>query len=366
MTIINSIKMALFHPEVYQKDWINQQRQGLGNCDPALLEKSIYALTLLGHLSRSGLPFIFKGGTSLMLHLPKIQRLSIDIDIVSPTGDAELDRVVRQIGRTAPFIGQKEDDRGARGLPQRRHFKFFFNSPFDTRRESAVLLDVVQEENIVHGLDKKPIQTPFLQAEEEMEVELPTIESLLGDKLTAFAPTTTGVPLRKADGAEGEVMQVAKQLFDVGILFEYATDFVEVAKTYEAVQAQEAKYRNLKITREDSLDDSFNACLGVIATKPKFRQQYADTDLLLGGFGKLRGHLTWPKFNENDQRTLAARTAYLATALKGSRDLIRYTRSPEQLEGLKAASLSGHPLSWLDSIKSINDEAYFYMHNALI
>jgi hypothetical protein len=52
--------------------------------------------------------------------------------------------------------------------------------------------------------------------------------------------------------------------------------------------------------------------------------------------------------------------------LKGSRDLIRYTRSPEQLEGLKAASLSGHPLSWLDSIKSINDEAYFYMHNALV
>jgi hypothetical protein len=33
--------MNLFRPEVYQKDWINQQRKGLGNCDPALLEKSI-------------------------------------------------------------------------------------------------------------------------------------------------------------------------------------------------------------------------------------------------------------------------------------------------------------------------------------
>ena len=46
----------MFHPEVYEKGWINQQRKHLGNCDPALLEKSIYALTLLGHLCRSGLP----------------------------------------------------------------------------------------------------------------------------------------------------------------------------------------------------------------------------------------------------------------------------------------------------------------------
>ena len=108
----------MFHPEVYEKGWINRQRKGLGNCDPALLEKSIYALTLLGQLSRSRLPFIFKGGTSLMLHLPRIQRLSIDIDIVSPAGDAELERVVAQSGQTPPVIGHEEDDRGARGLPQ--------------------------------------------------------------------------------------------------------------------------------------------------------------------------------------------------------------------------------------------------------
>ena len=359
----------MFHPEVYEKKWINQQRKGLGNCQAILLEKSIYALTLLGHLSRSGLPFIFKGGTSLMLHLPKIQRLSIDIDIVSPAEDAELERVVAQIGQTPPFIGHEEDDRGARGLPQRRHFKFFFNSPFDTRSKSAVLLDVVQEQDIVHGCTKKPIQASFLTPEEEIEVELPTIESLLGDKLTAFAPTTTGVPLRKADGSIGEVMQVAKQLFDVGILFEHAADFGEVTKTYNEVQAQEAAYREetlgRKVSRDESLDDTFNACLGIIATKPKIQQAYTDTDLLLDGFGKLKGHLTWPKFQPNDQRTLAARTAYLTAALKDGKTPVRFEQTPTQLEALKAASLNGHDLSWLDGIKSINAEAYFYIHAAL-
>jgi hypothetical protein len=359
----------MFHPEVYEKDWINRQRKGLGNCQANLLEKSIYALTLLGNLSRSGLPFIFKGGTSLMLHLPKIQRLSIDIDIVSPAEDAELERVVAQIGQTTPFIGHEEDNRGARGLPQRRHFKFFFNSPFDTRSKSAVLLDVVQEQDIVHGCTKKPIQASFLTPEEEIEVELPTIESLLGDKLTAFAPTTTEVPLRKDDGTVGEVMQVAKQLFDVGILFEHAEDFAAVAKTYNEVQAQEAAYREgklgRKVSRDESLEDAFNASLGIIATKPKIQQAYKDTGLLLDGFGKLKGHLTWPNFKPHDQRTLAARAAYLTTAIKNGKSLVRYEQTPAQLQALKSASLNGHALSWLDGIKSINAEAYFYMHEAL-
>jgi hypothetical protein len=363
----------MFHTRVYSKDWITQQRKNLGNCDPALLEKSIYALTLLGHLCRSGLPFIFKGGTSLMLHLPTIQRLSIDIDIVCPAEDAELERVVAEIGETSPFHRQVEDNRGIRGLPQRRHFKFFFHSPFDTRNESAVLLDVVQEKDIVHSCTKKPIQTSFLQPDEEIMVELPTIESLLGDKLTAFAPTTTGVPLRRSDGSEGDVMQVAKQLFDVGILFDHAEDIADVAKTYDAVQAQEAGYREeqlgKKVTKEETLNDTFNACLGVIASKPKIRKLYPDTDLLLSGFSKLRGHLNWPKFSENDQRTLAAKTAFLAWQLKGGvkyyLNTSRYLRTPEQLEGLKAASLNGHELNWIDGIRAINDEAYYYLHEAL-
>jgi len=355
----------MFKLEAYQGDWIREKRQELGNCDPGLLEKSIYALTLLGLLQRSGLPFIFKGGTSLMLHLPSIQRLSIDIDIVSPAGDDELERVVAKIGQTEPFIDSDEDDRGVRGLPHRRHFKFFFNSPFAGRKQAYVLLDVVQEKEVVHQCVKKPIRTSFLEPEEELIVDLPTVESLLADKLTAFAPNTIGVPYRRGDGSVGQVMQVAKQLFDVGILFEHAQDFAEVVKTYDAVQAQEVHYRSKVISREESLDDSFNTCLGLMATRPKIQQAYPDTDLLIDGFRKLAGHLTWPKFQQNDQRTLAGRTAYLAAALKSGKEIIRYSRSAEQIEALKAASLKNHSLSWLDGIKALNDEAYFYMHEAL-
>jgi len=40
------------------------------------LERSIYALTPAGYLVESGLPFIFKGGTSLLLHLPTVRPVS--------------------------------------------------------------------------------------------------------------------------------------------------------------------------------------------------------------------------------------------------------------------------------------------------
>lgn len=187
----------MFPPSTYTRAWADEKRRELGNCDPVLLEKCVHALTLLGFLAESGLPFIFKGGTSLLLHLPQISRLSIDIDIVSPATDDELDRVVQKIGSMDPFSGMEESHRNQsserEALPRRRHFKFFFRSDRAKDGEAAVLLDVVQEKECPHVTVQRPISTSFLVPEREIAVTLTTIESLLGDKLTAFAPTTTGV-----------------------------------------------------------------------------------------------------------------------------------------------------------------------------
>ncbi len=46
------------------------------------MENMIYALHLLEQLKLSGLDFIFKGGTSLILMLEEPQRFSVDIDII--------------------------------------------------------------------------------------------------------------------------------------------------------------------------------------------------------------------------------------------------------------------------------------------
>jgi hypothetical protein len=363
----------MFPPSTYTRAWADEKRRELGNCDPVLLEKCVHALTLLGLLAESGLPFIFKGGTSLLLHLPQISRLSIDIDIVSPATDDELNRVVQKIGKLTPFIRAVESERDKNSeresLPRRRHFKFFFRSERAKDGEAAVLLDVVQEKECPHVTVQRPIRTSFLVPEREIAVTLPTIESLLGDKLTAFAPTTTGVRLRRSNGSPGDVMQVAKQLFDVGVLFAHAANFAEITRVYDGVQAQEASYRGNAHTREETLTDTLNACLGATALKPAHYAVFPDTPLLLDGFNKLRGHLTDPKFDTEKRRVLAARAGLLAAYLQSGRSLdletIRYTQSEMQLDNLRAASLRGHPHDWLDRIKPTNPEAYHYWHIAL-
>ena len=50
--------------------------------DPALLERVVFAFGLLEAIRRVEMPFIFKGGTCLILLLKHPMRLSTDIDIV--------------------------------------------------------------------------------------------------------------------------------------------------------------------------------------------------------------------------------------------------------------------------------------------
>lgn len=360
----------LFPERVYRREWADQERRRLGNCDPGLLERCVVALTLLGHLAESGLPFLFKGGTSLLLHLESVRRLSIDIDIVCRASDSELDRVVREIGGQPPFLGFESDVRGTAGgreqLPQRRHFKLWFASDRATGGRAYVLLDVVQEADWKHDTVQLPIRTSFLEPEREVCVRLPTLEALLGDKLTAFAPTTTGVRLRRPDGEEGELMQVAKQLFDIGVLFERAMDFEAIRRTYEGVQAQESGYRQHRHDRNASLDDTLRASLGLAGTRVKKAPKtlFQDTPLLLKGFAKLKGHLTQDRIDDRALHTFAARAGVLAAHLRAGRSLdlasARYQHSATQIEALRHASLRDHPHAWLDGIKPIHPEAFHY------
>lgn len=281
-----------------------------------------------------------------------------------------MDAVVDAIGRRAPFLRSQEDDRGARGLPQRRHFKFFYRSALPGNVEQELLLDVVVEAREVHTIVMRPIRTSFLEPEHEHLVRVPTVESLLGDKLTAFAPHTTGVPFYRQSGEE-QLQQVAKQLFDIGVLFDVATDFDAVAKSYNAVSAQESEYRGNQHSREEALEDTWRACIALTATKPAILANYPDAPLLHDGLDKMRGHITTPAYVADIQarRKLAAKAAVLAAHLRAGVPFdfasARYTRSAEQLDSLRAATLNGTPLAWIDGVKAANDEAYYYWHRAI-
>lgn len=183
----------MIDPKCFGAEWQERKRSELGGCDPVLLEKTIHAFALLDALAEKGLEFIFKGGTSLLLRLPRIRRLSIDADIICEQPDSSLDRLLAEVSQSRPFTRMAEDGRGPNRLPSRRHFKFYY-VPLDPRNPAPfVLLDVVKERSLYPKVEALPLRTAFVEGDGSLLV--PTVEGLLGDKLTAFGPNTTGIPL---------------------------------------------------------------------------------------------------------------------------------------------------------------------------
>jgi hypothetical protein len=70
---------------------------------------------------------------------------------------------------------------------------------------------------------------------ETLKVKAPKIEAILGDKLTAFAPNTTGVHFNNPRILEYSSHQVFKQLFDIAQLFGMMEDYQVVKYTYVSV-----------------------------------------------------------------------------------------------------------------------------------
>ena len=68
-----------------------------GVAPPHLAELVVHCLELVALLSRSGLPFRFKGGNSQLVLLESPARFSIDVDIVTTVDKVELTRVVEAI-----------------------------------------------------------------------------------------------------------------------------------------------------------------------------------------------------------------------------------------------------------------------------
>ena len=67
--------------ENYTSEHILRLRDETG-ADPSILERTVFAFGLLEAIRSVDMPFIFKGGTSLLVMLDEPRRLSTDIDII--------------------------------------------------------------------------------------------------------------------------------------------------------------------------------------------------------------------------------------------------------------------------------------------
>lgn len=94
----------MINPKTITSEWLNKVSKENKNADKILIEKVIRALLLLEGLVKQQVEFIFKGGTSLMLYFNSTERFSIDIDIILPKENKDLNIVLDKVAKEQGFL----------------------------------------------------------------------------------------------------------------------------------------------------------------------------------------------------------------------------------------------------------------------
>lgn len=346
----------MIHPESRTLSWIEQAAKDNKVKDIALVEKTIRAFSLLEALVRSGCPFLFKGGSSLMLHLDTGKRLSIDIDIICPPG-TRIEDYLEKYSEEYGFGEVKLVDRISRTDIPKQHAKFFYQVAYPTGgHQDKILLDVLFEEIHYSDIVELPIQSRLLKTYgEPVMVKLPSKEDLLGDKLTAFAPHTTGIPFFK--GEKNCSMEISKQLFDIASLFDIITDLSVTSGTFKKFAMVELQYRGLEADAiQVVLDDIYNTAMCIVLRGQDNPEEF---QLLQDGIKRVRGFIHSEVYSLESAITNASKAAYLSKLIsRGLNEVKHY--NPAEVSLLADAMIQSPLSTKLNKLKKTNTEAFFY------
>ncbi len=348
----------------FSEEWLDgfKKQKDHKRIDKIILEKMIYALHLLEQLKENGLDFVFKGGSSLVLLLKEGNRFSIDIDIICKTRKEELEVILQKVVDSSNFTSYELDKHRSYqpGVPK-AHYKFSFKSI--RAGSGTILLDVLIEDCIYPELIEKSVQTKWIETETETLVTVPSIDAITGDKLTAFAPNTTGIPYFKGKDNQPFSMEICKQLFDLSKLFEYIVNIDVVAASFYAFAKQEIEYRKnrnyeINLTPEKVLQDTLDTCLilakrerGTDDEKAKFKE------LQKGIIAFGTGFLMAGNFRIDDAVPAAARIAYLAAKiLVNDLSPLAYYKGQD----IKDLNIEDPDWNYLNRLKRQPDKSSFY------
>ena len=177
----------------------------------------------------------------------------------------------------------------------------------------------------------------------------------MGDKLTAFAPNTTGIPYFK--GEDSMSMEIIKQLYDVGNLFDVAEDLNTVKETFQRFADAELAYRETDgLTVLDVLEDIFQTSLS-IATRGKSGDAHIVE--LQQGIKRVRSFIHSEKYQLKKAITHATKAAYLATLLKQDADTLeRFEPGIDMKDWIIEQPFNTR----VNKLKKSDPEAFFYWY----
>lgn len=352
----------MFKEKCFTVEWMQsfKRQDAHRRIDVNILEKMIYALHLLEQLQQNGLNFIFKGGTSLILLLDEENRFSIDIDIISNTKRDELEAVLSKVIESSRFIDfELNEHRSYKpGIPK-AHYTFNYKSSLKGAYNGTVLLDVLIEDSPYPEIAEKEIKAKWIETKDKTVVQVPTIDAVTGDKLTAFAPNTIGIPYKKS--GQSATMEICKQLYDLSKLFEKISSIEVVEESFRIFAKHAIEYRkesHPNLTIEQVLQDTIETCLiitkrerGNAEEKAKFKQ------LQKGIIAFGTGYLMSGNFRIDDAIVAAAKVAYLAAKIlvNDLTPIIHFNG-----ENIKPLNIENHDWNFLNRLKRQPDKSSFY------
>ena len=342
-----------------QPEWIKKISAENRKADKILIEKVIRALLLLEGLVESGLPFIFKGGTAVML-LQKIpKRFSIDLDIIVPE-KTDFDALFTKFIQAKSFNRFEIQKRNTASKIEKYHYKFFYTPVHQQNiAEDNILLDILMEDSPYQIIVPTDIDMPFIkQAGAPVQAHIPGKEDILGDKLSAFAPNTTGIPYRKSGFSAA--MEIIKQLYDIGNLFEEISDITGVAQAFKKIAQTQMQYRNLSGDTDIVLNDIEQTAL-CLATRGKAGE--GDFDALQNGVLQIRAYIFSESYHIEKAIVSASRAAYLAKLIEtGEKNFVRFKNAEQIIHWNIEAPLDTR----LNKLKKNNPEAFFYWYQVYL
>lgn len=343
-------------PESRSIEWLQKIATENNFSNITMFEKTIRAFSLLESLALSGCPFVFKGGTALMLHLDSAKRLSIDIDIICPP-ETDIEKYLSKNVEQYGFNEIKLIERKTTHNVPKSHAKFYYQVTYNTNSETdCILLDVLFEKIHYNTVVLLPIESRLLKTDsEKVFVNVPSVANLLGDKLTAFAPNTTGIPYYK--GNKMCSMEIVKQLYNIASLFDITKDLTVTSDTFRKFAIVELAYRNLNPNDiQQVLDDIFQTSLCVCLQGQVDNENFK---LLQDGIKRIQSFIHSERYILDTAIINASKVAYLSTLIANNLTKVEHF-DKNDISELQNATIENPLPTKLNKLKKSNIEAFYY------
>jgi len=247
--------MKLIHDETFfSEKSIRERAKRYGFSDLLPVELFLWDCEVAAQLQYESDKLVLKGGAAVQLHLPvEMQRGSVDVDLVGPLTQHDIQEIVSQIPKRLPAISFEHytPKRPKTNIPLTTYsVKTPAIIPTETRKNLTIKAEFLLEDL------KIPIETVTEVETFAVKVKILkcySVTALLGDKLLTLAENTIGIQ-EKAD--------IPKQIYDVALLSErytptpkHLSEIIDVIKQLSLI---EAGYRNTKLSPKDALEDVRN------------------------------------------------------------------------------------------------------------